>query len=135
LFEKRCTLDIAESNENNYKTAGMGTLKIMYDDSCFGYRLFVINDTDDYLCEHIIAIQNCLNIEKKKVALWAAIDLSVDPPRRRKFRATFSTPAAAKEFKEMFEEGKESAEQSEIVENTECIYSPTGQQQTQYSSP
>lgn len=61
------------------------------------------SDNGQVLCEHIIAIQTALRTEKKK-ASWSAIDLTLDPPKRRRFRATFSSVDALKEFTSIFEE-------------------------------
>lgn len=82
---------------------GPGILKIMYDDTVYGYHVYMHTDNGDCVCDHIIAIQTVLRTENKK-ATWAAIDLSVDPPRRRKFRATFNSKDALDEFNAIFDE-------------------------------
>lgn len=81
----------------------MGLLRIAYDDEVFGYHVYMTSDNGEVLCEHIIAIQTALRTEKKK-ASWSAIDLTLDPPIRRRFRATFSSVDALKEFTSIFEE-------------------------------
>ena len=50
---------------------------------------------------------------------WSALDFSVDPPRYRSFVAVFDNSETFQEFKDTFYEGKELAEQSEILENPE----------------
>lgn len=81
----------------------MGLLRIAYDDEVFGYHVYMTSDNGQVLCEHIIAVQTALRAEKKK-ASWSAIDLTLDPPKRRRFRATFSSVDALKEFTSIFEE-------------------------------
>lgn len=81
----------------------MGNLRVAYDDDVFGYHVYMTSDNGQVLCEHIIAIQTALRTEKKK-ASWSAIDLTLDPPKRRRFRATFSSVDALKEFTSIFEE-------------------------------
>lgn len=81
----------------------MGSLRIAYDDDVYGYHVYMTSDSGEILCEHIIAIQTALRREKKK-ASWSAIDLTLDPPRRRRFRATFSSLDAVEEFSSIFED-------------------------------
>ena len=50
---------------------------------------------------------------------WSALDFSVDPPKYRTFVAVFDSSETFNEFKDTFYEGKELAEQSEILENPE----------------
>ena len=50
---------------------------------------------------------------------WSALDFSVDPPKYRSFVAVFDNSETFQEFKDTFYEGKELAEQSEILENPE----------------
>ena len=50
---------------------------------------------------------------------WSALDFSVDPPKYRSFVAVFDNSDTFQEFKDTFYEGKELAEQSEILENPE----------------
>ena len=50
---------------------------------------------------------------------WSALDFSVDPPKYRSFVAVFDNSENFQEFKDTFYEGKELAEQSEILENPE----------------
>lgn len=76
---------------------------MVYDDVFYGYHVYMISDDGNVYCDHIIAIQNVLRIEKKR-AVWAAVDLSIDPPRRRRFRASFSSNDAVQEFGCIFEE-------------------------------
>ena len=64
--------------------------------------LFRISENDSYRCS------------------WSALDFSVDPPRYRSFVAVFSSVESFQEFKDTFYEGKELAEQSEILEQPEA---------------
>ncbi|GFY52067.1 e3 SUMO-protein ligase RanBP2 [Trichonephila inaurata madagascariensis] len=118
LFEKRASLEIFDETSGKFKVEGMGSIRIIYDDSVYGYHITMVNDNGRVMCDHIIAVQTCLREEGKK-AVWAAIDLSVEPVVRRQFRVTFSSHEAVKEFRECFEEGKEIAIKSEIVEKAD----------------
>lgn len=118
LFEKRASLEIFNEAYGAFKNEGMGNIRIIYDDSVYGYHITMINDNGKVMCDHIIAVQTCLRMENKK-AIWAAIDLSVEPVVRRQFRVTFSSLEAIKEFSKCFEEGKEIAIKSEIVEKAD----------------
>ncbi|CAL1276110.1 unnamed protein product [Larinioides sclopetarius] len=103
LFEKRATLEIYNETEGKFKHEGVGCIKITYDDTVYGYHIVMVDDKDRTMCDHIIAVQTCLRTEGKK-AIWAALDLSVEPVTRRQFCATFSSLEALKEFSKCFEE-------------------------------
>ncbi|XP_035220047.1 E3 SUMO-protein ligase RanBP2-like isoform X2 [Stegodyphus dumicola] len=124
IFEKRVSFEIFDESSNQFKPAGMGTLQMLYDDTVYGYRILMMDDKDNCLCENVIAIQTCLRVEGKK-ASWTAIDLSVEPPKRRQFRATFSSLEAVDEFNKQFAEGKELAVNSEIVEKSDDYLTAT----------
>ncbi|GFQ79981.1 e3 SUMO-protein ligase RanBP2 [Trichonephila clavata] len=103
LFEKRASLEIFDEASGKFKVEGMGSIRIIYDDSVYGYHITMVNDNGKVMCDHIIAVQTCLREDGKK-AVWAAIDLSIEPVVRRQFRVTFSSHEAVKEFRECFEE-------------------------------
>ncbi|GFT83849.1 e3 SUMO-protein ligase RanBP2 [Nephila pilipes] len=118
LFEKRASLEIFNEASGEFKSEGIGNIRIIYDDSVYGYRITMMSDSGKIMCDHIIAVQTCLRVEGKK-ATWAAIDLSVEPVVRRQFCVIFSSLEAVKEFSKCFEEGKEIAIKSEIVEKAD----------------
>ncbi|XP_023229719.1 uncharacterized protein LOC111629977 [Centruroides sculpturatus] len=115
MFEKRVTLSELDNESKEYKPLGMGILRILYDDTIYGARIQMYDDVQDLKCDHAIAVQTCLRHEKTR-AFWAAIDISVEPPCKRHFCALFSSINALKEFIKIFEEGKQMAIESEIVE-------------------
>ncbi|XP_054724856.1 E3 SUMO-protein ligase RanBP2-like [Uloborus diversus] len=122
VFEKRVTFEVYDEKSKQFKVLGPGTLQILYDDTIFGYKILMTDYKDVILGEHVIAIQTCLRTEKNK-GIWAAIDLSLDPPKKRQFRASFSSNESLQEFKKYFQEGKEMAVSSEIVEKTDIFLS------------
>ena len=50
---------------------------------------------------------------------WSALDFSSNPPAYRNFVAVFDGREIQQDFQEQFYEGKELAEQSEILEQVE----------------
>lgn len=118
LFEKRVSFEIFDEQSKSFTKAGLGSLRVLYDDAVFGYRINVTSDQNVVLSDHIIAVQTSLRVDKK-VAVWAAIDMVVDPPKRRQFRATFSSIPALIEFETIFNEGKQTAIQAQIVEKVD----------------
>jgi len=92
--------------------------RIVYDDDVYGARIIAEGPTaegdDEYnvICNHLIAMQTILADDMS----WSALDFSMDPPTYRTFRVEFSSPDTVAEFRDMFAEGKELAEQSEILE-------------------
>jgi len=50
---------------------------------------------------------------------WSALDFSRDPPTYRHFSAEFDDEDMGREFRDIFNEGKDLAEQSEILEQSE----------------
>lgn len=116
MFEKRITLAAQKPGEDaHYEHLGMGNLRMVYDDSCFGARIRVIADDGSLLCDNIVAVQTCLRTERLQ-AYWTAVDFSLEPHTRRHFQATFSSSAAIAEFCRIFSEAKELAVNSSIVE-------------------
>lgn len=115
MFEKRITLAVQKPGGNTYVPLGMGNLKMVYDDSCFGARIRVTADDGSLLCDTIVAVQTCLRTERLH-AFWSAVDMSIEPNVRRHFQATFSSPQAIAEFNRIFTEAKDLAVNSSIVE-------------------
>lgn len=115
MFEKRITLSVQKPVGGTYETLGMGNLKMVYDDSCFGARIRVTADDGSLLCDTIVAVQVCLRTERLN-AYWSALDMSIEPNVRRHFKASFSSPQAVAEFSRIFTEAKELAVNSSIVE-------------------
>ncbi|EEC01207.1 ran-binding protein (RanBP), putative [Ixodes scapularis] len=120
MFEKRVTLAVLSPGGDSYQMVGMGNLRMVYDDSCYGARIRVLSDDAAEgggvpLCDTIVAVQTCLRTERLH-AFWSAVDMSRNPHERRHFRVTFSSPQAVQEFDRAFTEGKELALSSSIVE-------------------
>lgn len=115
MFEKRVTLSVQRPGTSAYESLGMGNLRMVYDDSCFGARIRVIADDGSLLCDTIVAVQTCLRTERLH-AYWSAVDMSIDPNVRRHFQAAFSSPQAIAEFSRIFAEAKDLAVNSSIVE-------------------
>lgn len=128
MFDHQCSIyevsksDSSSSNKEE-KLLGKCDLRILYDDDVFGARIVATNNDNSDLvyCNHLIAMQTSLEVqEANKKCYWSALDFSADPPLYRSFMATFEDAEAVVEFTAMFTEGKELAEQSEILEQ------PTG---------
>merc|ERR1719245_2865619 len=126
MFERPCTL--LEKEGNNETSLGQVDLRILYDDDVFGARIAAYsgNETSGTeVCNHLIAMQTTLDVttpsegETSYRCSWSALDFSVDPPKYRTFVAVFDSSETFNEFKDTFYEGKELAEQSEILENPE----------------
>jgi hypothetical protein len=133
MYERECDLFEIKSKEGNKEVPlGRCHLKVLYDEDVFGARIIAVKDAmpnggdvnaeDDYLCNHLIAMQTTLDVdEDDKRCSWSALDFSADPPTYRSFVAAFTDldggeDEAQSEFVSAFTEGKELAEQSEILE-------------------
>jgi hypothetical protein len=138
MFERECELYEISSTEPKSETKlGRALLKIIYDDDVYGARIIAVkisgngngaggseieNEDETYLCNHIIAVQTNLDVdEDRNRCSWSAFDFSDDPPTYRTFAAEFSqsestADEAQAEFVSVFQEGKELAEQGEILE-------------------
>ncbi|XP_069676446.1 E3 SUMO-protein ligase RanBP2 isoform X2 [Periplaneta americana] len=117
MFEKRATLFIQDPQKLTWKQQGLGDLQVVYDTDIFGARICVEKDgTGEQLCNTVIAINTALEVRKRD-CIWSGLDYTEDPPVLRKFMAKFSSDEATEEFKQIFQEGKDMAEQSEILEH------------------
>merc|ERR1712141_604917 len=126
MFERQCILLEKEGNMEN--SLGQVDLRILYDDDVFGARIAAYSGDETNgieVCNHLIAMQTTLDVttpsegDNKYQCSWSALDFSVDPPKYRTFVAVFDSSETFNEFKDTFYEGKELAEQSEILENPE----------------
>lgn len=125
MFERTCDmLEVIGDNEQRKEVPlGKALLRIVYDEDVYGARIIAskINDDENYLLNHLIAIQTNVEVgEENRRCTWSGLDFSVDPPRYRKFVAIFSDSDGEEdpqvEFVAIFQEGKDLAEQSEILE-------------------
>merc|ERR1719242_1204966 len=129
MFERQCTL--LEKVGNIENSLGQVDLRILYDDDVFGARIVAYSGNEETnsggveVCNHLIAMQTSLDTSNTSEGAgtfrcsWSALDFSVDPPKYRSFVAVFDNSENFQEFKDTFYEGKELAEQSEILENPE----------------
>jgi hypothetical protein len=127
MYEGECNLFEIKNNNSKEVPLGHCHLKILIDED-FGARIIAIKDAvtnedanaeDDYLCNHFVAMQTTLDVDKdEKRCSWSALDFSADHPTYRSFVATFTDlkgsgeDDAQKEFVLGFIKGKELAEQS-----------------------
>jgi len=119
MFHQTAILHIKNENSGEFMSQGEVDLRIVYDDDVYGARILAEgpsagSDDDNTVCNHLIAMQTVLS-EGPELE-WSALDFSTDPPTYRTFRVEFSSEDLRAEFKDMFSEGKELAEQSEILE-------------------
>ena len=116
MYEREC-----EMSDKDNGTLGKVLLRIVYDDDVYGARIVATPneennaEEDETICNHLIAIQTEL-VSSELTCSWSALDFSKDPPSYRGFQAKFESEADLNEFKETFSEGKELADQSEILE-------------------
>jgi hypothetical protein len=104
MYEGECNLFEIKNNNSKEVPLGHCHLKILIDED-FGARIIAIKDAvtnedanaeDDYLCNHFVAMQTTLDVDKdEKRCSWSALDFSADHPTYRS--------------------GKELAEQSEKI--------------------
>ena len=132
MFERIC--DLYEIRDGSEISLGRVNLKIVYDDDVYGARIIAVladsvvngsseedDSSDDFICNHIIAMQTVLNVDSgNQSCSWSAFDFSANP-RYRNFKASFKNygddaDEVQVEFASVFNEGKELAEQSEILE-------------------
>lgn len=116
MFHNTATLHI-KGETGNFISQGEVDLKIVYDDDVFGARILAevptgSSEDESYVCNHLIAMQTVLSDD----LVWSALDFSTDPPTQKSFRVEFDDNVVSAEFKDMFAEGKDLAEQSEILE-------------------
>merc|ERR1719430_1079573 len=119
MFHQTATLHIKNETTGEFMNQGEVDLRIVYDDDVYGARILAEGpsaetDDDNTVCNHLIAMQTVLSDGQELE--WSALDFSTDPPTYRTFRVDFSSEDVRAEFKDMFSEGKELAEQSEILE-------------------
>lgn len=131
MFEKRCSFYETFNDRDDVKEIGEVDLNIVYDDDVFGARIVAYLDSDEddnaQACNHLIALQTCLEVDNaNKQCSWSALDFSVDPPKYRSFRVAFTSSDDLEHFRDIFYEGKDLAEQSEIVELPEKVDEPYG---------
>ena len=115
MYTGTCHLS-AGASAGHLEDIGAVQLQVIYDDDVYGARIMAFNDEESYVCNHLIAIQTELTIEAADAGSWSAMDFSTESPAYTHFRATFDSAADMDEFKDVFFEGKELAEQAEIVE-------------------
>ncbi len=124
MYERECTLrELDKESDATTSDLGEVLLKIVYDDDVYGARIVAHSlksgDDGQLVCNHLIAMQTALEEGGAGVGggcVWSALDFSHDPPAYRKFRAAFRNPDDEQEFRDTFYEGKELADQSEILE-------------------
>eukprot|EP00092_Neocalanus_flemingeri_P036782 GFUD01040043.1.p1 GENE.GFUD01040043.1~~GFUD01040043.1.p1 ORF type:complete len:2751 (-),score=928.30 GFUD01040043.1:212-8194(-) len=119
MFHQTATLLIKNDGTGEFMNQGEVDLRIVYDDDVYGARILAEGPTagsedDNTVCNHLIAMQTVLSDDPDLE--WSALDFSTDPPSYRTFRVEFGSEDLKSEFKDMFSEGKELAEQSEILE-------------------
>ena len=135
MFERNCNLfEIVENDKE--ELLGEVELRIIYDDDVFGARIvanFLTGDYDDPpACNHLIAMQTTLDTdEATNKSSWSALDFSTGQATYRTFKAAFKSADDMIVFKDTFYEGKELADQSEILELPEqpddpCYYGAGG---------
>lgn len=122
IFQKCCKLsELKDSGSGPEELLAEVELKIVYDDDVYGARIVAYkeeydSENDDTLCNHLIAMQTKLQLISDTKCSWSALDFSSDPPAYKYFVAEFQDPSSIIDFKEAFYEGKELAENSEIIE-------------------
>ncbi|TRY72155.1 hypothetical protein TCAL_00256 [Tigriopus californicus] len=103
---------------------------MVYDDDVYGARIiaYPVSSTsegdEDAVCNHLIAMQTTLDTLDAVSLTWSALDFSRDPPAYRTFQVTFQNDEESQIFKDCFNEGKELAEQSEILEMPNELENP-----------
>merc|ERR1712130_979378 len=70
-------------------------------------------EDDGVVGNHSIAMQTELGDQEIE---WTAFDFSTEPPSQKTFKVEFDDSSVSNEFRDMFAEGKDLAEQSEILE-------------------
>jgi len=92
-------------------------LRIVYDDDVYGARIMAraveAHDEQPDLADHIIAIQTQLGDDLS----WSALDYSGEEAVKKTFKVQFQTDDVTNDFRDIFAQGKEFAEQCEISEN------------------
>ncbi|XP_061165274.1 E3 SUMO-protein ligase RanBP2-like isoform X2 [Saccostrea echinata] len=115
LLEKRVTFQMMEDDQ--WKKCGTGVLKVISDDDVNGHRVIFTTDKKENLCNHIIAVESSIVLDKKQhFCEWHPIDFATDEPVRRGFRAIFSSVPAAEEFHRLFQQGRTLAHDMGISE-------------------
>lgn len=128
MFEMECVL--SERIEDRLVHIGPVELRVLYDDDVYGARIiaYPVSSTSDgeeeAVCNHLIAMQTTLDALDAVSLTWSALDFSRDPPAYRTFQVTFQNDEEAQIFKDCFNEGKELAEQSEILEMPNELENP-----------
>jgi len=122
MFEAKAKLSIKEEGSTTYGPPQDVDFRILYDDSMFGAlitaRLLDAGPEDADICEHVITMQTNLEDDLS----WSALDYMGTRPVRRWFKVNFDSKEEENDFKDVFEQGKDFANQCEIMENPEQMY-------------
>ena len=119
FHEPKVALSIKKDDSEDWLSQGEVDFRIVYDDDVYGARIIAEGPSaeggEEYnvICNHLIAMQTVLSDSPLS---WSALDFSTDPPTYRTFKVDFSSTDKAADFRDMFAEGKDLAEQSEILE-------------------
>lgn len=126
MFIRKC--ELSEQNaDGSTKRLGRVVLKVVYDDEYYGAKVVAIpedntssEDDDEYeeLCNHLIAMHTNLNEDDANTFTWSALDFATDSQQAtyKTFTARFEKDEDGQDFRDTFYEGKDLAEQSEIIE-------------------
>jgi len=94
-------------------------IRIVYDEDLYGARIVArdvdADDEDLDLCDHLIAVQTNLD----DTNTWTGLDYSDGSPVRKSFRIKFDTTEMDNDFKDIFAQGKDFADQCGITETRE----------------
>ncbi|XP_023348327.1 RANBP2-like and GRIP domain-containing protein 5/6 isoform X4 [Eurytemora carolleeae] len=115
MFEAEAELMVREEGKG-WSSPTQVILRIMYDEDVFGARIIgrdvEAEDDQPDLCDHVIAMQNILEDDLS----WTALDYASEDPVRKTFKVSFNSRDIINDFKDTFAQGKEFAEQCEILE-------------------
>jgi len=115
MFEAQARMQVKEGGRWSQEDEVL--LRIMYDDEFYGARIVAraieASDEAPDTCDHMIAMQTRLEDDMS----WTALDYSGPDAARKTFRIKFDGEEMSNDFKDVFAQGKEFANEVEIMEN------------------
>lgn len=115
MYENEATLLFSEEENPEWKSIGLGQVKMVYDSEIFGARIIFETMPGHVVCSTLISMET----EMEAIGdccTWAAIDDAFEPATRRSYRLKFATDDDAQEFLIHFRDGQECARQAGISE-------------------
>ncbi|XP_015115458.1 E3 SUMO-protein ligase RanBP2 [Diachasma alloeum] len=116
MYENEATLLFLEEGSPEWKSVGLGQVKMVYDSEIFGARIIFETMPGHVVCSSLISMETQVEIVGD-TCTWTAIDDAFEPATRRSYRLIFVSEDEAQDFGANFRDGQECARQAGISES------------------